>query len=492
MEKELLLERYGGQTRLAVLEDGELRELYLENEEREKLVGSIYVGRVMNVLPGMQAAFVDIGLGKNGFLHAGDILGGKSLGADAGRLEATLRERSIRDLLRPGQQIPVQVTKEPGGAKGPRLSGNVTLPGRLAVLLPTVGYTGVSRKIGSEAQRARLAGLAEQIRPEGMGLILRTAAEQAEDEEIRRDVEYLRGLWEDIARRAAYTTAPALLHRDMGLIDRALRDMLLPDVAAMKVEGRETYEAVLEEAGPLAGKVRLYQGETPLFDLYRVDSRLEHALRRKVWLDSGGYLVIDHTEALTVIDVNTGKYVGKNCLKDTIFALNCEAAEEIVRQLRLRDIGGIIVIDFIDMEDPEQRDALVQKLREELKKDRTRTNVVGLSGLGLLEMTRKKVHQPLHTLLNEPCPLCQGSGTVRSARSIAQGALYRLRGLALGEGAWLISAHPEVAGQLLLMGVPGGIRAFVRSKPGNKREEVRLEPVLEQELPPKARLLPPQ
>ncbi len=490
MEKELLLERYGGQTRLAVLEDGELRELYLENEEREKLVGSIYVGRVMNVLPGMQAAFVDIGLGKNGFLHAGDILGGKSLGADAGRLEATLRERSIRDLLRPGQQIPVQVTKEPGGAKGPRLSGNVTLPGRLAVLLPTVGYTGVSRKIGSEAQRARLAGLAEQIRPEGMGLILRTAAEQAEDEEIRRDVEYLRGLWEDIARRAAYTTAPALLHRDMGLIDRALRDMLLPDVAAMKVEGRETYEAVLEEAGPRQAKC-LYQGKTPCLTCtgWTVGWNTPCAAR---WLDSGGYLVIDHTEALTVIDVNTGKYVGKNCLKDTIFALNCEAAEEIVRQLRLRDIGGIIVIDFIDMEDPEQRDALVQKLREELKKDRTRTNVVGLSGLGLLEMTRKKVHQPLHTLLNEPCPLCQGSGTVRSARSIAQGALYRLRGLALGEGAWLISAHPEVAGQLLLMGVPGGIRAFVRSKPGNKREEVDLEPVLEHELPPKARLLPPQ
>lgn len=492
MEKELLVERYGEQTRLAVLEDGELRELYLENEEREKLVGSIYAGRVMNVLPGMQAAFVDIGLGKNGFLHTGDILGGKSLGADADRLEASLKTHSIRDLLRPGQQIPVQVTKEPGGAKGPRLSGNITLPGRLAVLLPTVSYTGVSRKIESEEHRARLARLAEQIRPGGMGLILRTAAEQADEEEIRQDVEYLRGLWEDIARRAAYTAAPALLHRDMGLIGWALRDMLLPDVRTMKVDGRETYEAVLAGAGPLADKVCLYQGEIPLFDLYRVDTRLEHALRRKVWLDSGGYLVIDHTEALTAIDVNTGKYVGKNCLEDTIFALNCEAAAEIVRQLRLRDIGGIIVIDFIDMEDPGQREALVQKLRQELKKDRTRTNVVGLTGLGLLEMTRKKVYQPLHTLLNEPCPLCQGSGRIRSARSIARGALYRLRGLARGEGTWLISAHPEVAGQLLLMGVPGGIRAFVRSKPGLPRDEVDLEPVLEHELPPKSRLLPPQ
>ena len=294
--------------------------------------------------------------------HAGDILGERPGPTRAGwRPPGALHPGPAAS----GQQIPVQVTKEPG-AQGAAAVGERHPARPPGGLLPTVGYTGVSRKIGSEAQRARLAGLAEQIRPEGMGLILRTAAEQAEDEEIRRDVEYLRGLWEDIARRAAYTAAPALLHRDMGLIDRALRDMLLPDVAAMKVEGRRRTKPCWKRPGPWQAKCACTR-ETPCLTCTGWTAGWNTPCAAR-WLDSGGYLVIDHTEALTVIDVNTGKYVGKNCLKDTIFALNCEAAEEIVRQLRLRDIGGIIVIDFIDMEDPEQRDALVQKLREELKR----------------------------------------------------------------------------------------------------------------------------
>lgn len=497
MEKELLLEAFPAQTRLAVVEDGVLCELYMERKGREKLVGNIYMGRVMNVLPGMEAAFVDIGLERNGFLYAGDIqVDRRSLGEEGQALEEALKELSIKKLVRPGQQLPVQVVKEPGGAKGPRLSCNITLPGRLVVLLPTVGYVGVSRRIESEEERSRLRQLAEGLRPQGMGFIVRTAAQGAGEEDLAKDAAYLLRLWDSICQQARCAPAPALLHRDLGLVNRAVRDMLLPEVKRLAVEGQEAYEIARRHAAmisqELAQKVELYRAETPLMHLYRVEAQMEKALERRVWLPSGGYLVFDYAEALTVVDVNTGKFVGKHSLSDTVFRINCEAVVELVRQLRLRDIGGIIVIDFIDMDEEEHREALLQLLRKELKKDRTKTNLVGLTGLGLVEMTRKKVHQPIHTLVKQPCPLCKGTGLVFTPQSIAFSALDQLRAVAQGAGAWLIQCHPDVAGQLLLTGAPPGVKAYVKPEPDRERDSFDLSPVLEHQLPPKTRPLPPQ
>ncbi|MEA4899459.1 ribonuclease E/G [Bacillota bacterium Meth-B3] len=415
--KQLLLESRAGQTRLALLEDGSLSELYVEREGREKLVGNLYLGRAMNVLPGMQAAFVDIGLSKNGFLYAGDIqLDRRSLGPDAAALEQALSGQSISKLIRPGQEVLVQVVKEPGGDKGPRLSMNATLPGRMAVLLPTLSYVGVSRRIESPAERDRLRALAERLKPQGMGLIVRTAADGAGEEALARDIAYLVRLWDSIVERARYAIAPSLVHRDLSLTHRAVRDMLLPDVESLTVDGESALTAARAHAAMLSdelpAKIRPHSDSYPLFEAHRIDAQTEKALGRKVWLKSGGYLVFDYAEALTVIDVNTGRYVGRKTLSDTVFEINREAASEIARQLRLRDIGGIIVIDFIDMDLDEHREALLAHFAQALKRDRTKTNLVGLTGLGLVEMTRKKVHQPLHTILTETCPTCQGSGRV--------------------------------------------------------------------------------
>ncbi|MEG0934899.1 MAG: Rne/Rng family ribonuclease [Clostridia bacterium] len=497
MEKELLMESFLGQTRLALLEDGDLCELYIERAGQEKLVGNIYMGRVVNVLPGMQAAFVDIGAEKNGFLYAGDIqLDIRSLGPDGQALNEQLKEMSIKKLIRAGQQVLVQVVKEPGGSKGPRLSGNITLPGRLVVLLPTVGYVGVSRRIESEQERLRLRTLSEALRPEGMGLIVRTAAEGADEETLKTDIAYLTRLWEAIHLTGDHSTAPALLHCDLSLINRSVRDMLLPDVKRLLVDGKDAHEVARKNAAmlrkSLAEKVELYTGDLPLFDLKRVNTQMERGLSRRVWLDSGGYLVIDYAEALTVIDVNTGKFVGKHSLSDTVFKINCEAVVEIVRQLRLRDIGGIIVIDFIDMDEIAQRETLLQLLKKELKRDRTKTNLVGLTGLGLVEMTRKKVHQPMHRILKMTCPMCQGSGMVLTDETVARMALDKLNALATQEGAWMIDAHPAVAGQLMLIGAPAGVRAFVHPNPACERSQFDVQGVLMNNLPPKTRPLPPQ
>lgn len=499
MRKNLLVETSGGQTRLALLEDGELAELYIERRGFEKLVGNIYQGRVVNILPGMQAAFVDIGLEKNGFLFAGDIQVDKTdFGADMEALEAQLQSLSIRKMLKMGQEILVQVVKEPGGTKGPRLSSNITLPGRMAVLLPTVGYVGVSRRIEDEEERTRLRAMAEGLKPEGMGLIVRTAAEGADEAALKTDIAYLTKLWTSIRERSEHTIAPALLHRDLSLLNRSVRDMLLPDVESLELDDKDAYETARKNAAMLSDelvdKVRFYEGETPLFDRYGVDAQTQKALSRRVWLKSGGYLVFDYAEALTVIDVNTGKYVGKHSLSDTVYKINCEAVSQIARQLRLRDLGGIIVIDFIDMEEPEHREGLLALLRKELKKDRTKTNLVGLTGLGLVEMTRKKVHQPIHKLLRQTCPRCQGSGMVLTPETVARAALHELlsRARSGAHGPFLIDATSAVAGQLLLLGAPPGVRAFVRPDESQDPDAYEITPVLENELPPKTRLLPPQ
>ena len=491
MSKTILVDRLCGETCLALIEDGALAELYFESKGHEKLTGNIYIGRVENVLPGMNAAFVDIGLDKNAFLYAGDIQIGDAL------LAEQLRGARIERLVHSGQTVMVQVVKEPGGSKGPRLSCHITLAGRLAVLLPTVRYVGVSRRIHDEAERERLRAIAEGMAKDfGCGVIVRTAAEGAGADDLRADFEALSRLWENVERRGRHTAAPALLHRDASLVDCAVRDMLCEDVESVRTDDEGLFHALQETAQALtpafAGRVVFDRAQSPLFDRFCVWKQAESAFRRHVWLKSGGYLVFDYTEALTVVDVNTGKYVGKRSLSETVFALNCEAAREIARQLRLRDVGGIIIVDFIDMDRHEQREALLDVLRECLRKDRTRTNLVGITGLGLVELTRKKVRQPLCKQKFHACAACQGSGLVPSHEFTARQALseVRRRRMRGDETPYLIAAAPPVAGILLKLGAPlgaGTVRVLADERAAEA--EYRMEPFAAETPPSGAKLL---
>ena len=495
MKKQILAESFCGQTRLAVLEDGGLAEIYSENEGQEKLAGNIYLGRVVNVLPGMQAAFVDIGEEKNAYLSVADIqVDKKEMGIDSSSVESQLCGVSIKKLLKPGQDILVQILKEPGGAKGARASCHLTLPGRLCVLLPTVDCIGISRKITDSAERQRLYNLAAEIKPEGMGLIIRTAAETADEAELKRDIEANVRLWAMIHRRSTYSKAPALMHRDLSLIYRAVRDMLTGDDIQMYIDNEQQYRVALETADMFSAEckecIHLYNDKRPLFDVYGIDRQVEKALQRRVWLKSGGYLIIDYTEALTVIDVNTGKFTGKSSFNETVLAINCEAAKEIARQLRLRDIAGIIVIDFIDMESDEDKEKLLGCLRDALSNDRAKTNLAGVSSLGLVEMTRKRIHQPLHLQALCPCRECQGSGLVPSADTTARKILRELRARdSVGEKSpLLIETSFEVAEALLGIEVPFE-RCYVRADASLHGDKYNLVAAQENALPAKTRPL---
>lgn len=493
MTKKILLESLAGQTTLALLEDGELAELYAERKGFEKLTGNIYVGRVENVLPGMNAAFVNIGLEKNAFLYAGDIQL-DTRGEQA--LEDRLRQAEIRKLVRPGQSVVVQIVKEPGGSKGPRVSCHITLPGRLTVLLPTVKYVGISRRIAEEDERARLREITDRIAVEReVGIIVRTAAQGASEQDLRADLDMQIRLWKEIEKRGRHLNAPALLHRDDSLTDRAVRDMLTEEVECVKTDDPELFRRLQEAASLFApeylDRIVLDGEATPLFVRNRVYAQAKKALDRCVWLKSGGYLVFDYTEALTVIDVNTGKYVGKRSLAETVLRTNCEAAREIARQLRLRDLGGIIVIDFIDMDLPEQRETLLEVFREALRADRTRTNLVGITSLGLVEMTRKKVRQPIHKLMTHICPECSGSGLVPSHEALARDILVQIRNLRReGDSApYLVRASAPVAGMLVNLGAPDGGKVYVHPDPEMPDAEYDLTPVAGTTLPSYVRLL---
>ncbi len=378
MTKLLLLEQTETQTRLAVIEDSRLVELFTEPRGGDVAIGDIYLGRVMNVLPGMRAAFVDIGLDKNGFLSLDDL---PVPDEDASKIAKDAA-------LKAGYELLVQIYKLPGGDKGPRLSGCISLPGHLLVLLPTLPYVGVSRRIEQKSERNRLEKLVKSRCPEGMGAIIRTACEGADELAIAEDIEALNRKWQHLSSHARYTKAPALICCADGLTEDAAQQALLPDVEALIVEDETLLGQLKSE------KARLHRSETGLFALYRVDAQAEKLKDKRVWLPSGGFLVIDRTEAMTVIDVNSGKFVGKQSLDDTILTTNREAAIEIARQLRLRDIGGIIIIDFIDMATQDDRDQIQTCLADELKKDAARTNLLGFTRLGLMEMTRKKRRAP--------------------------------------------------------------------------------------------------
>ncbi|MDD3920200.1 MAG: Rne/Rng family ribonuclease [Eubacteriales bacterium] len=453
MKKEILVDINPYQTRVVLLEDEKPSEIYIERRGKERLVGNIYCGKVQNVLPGMQAAFVDIGLERNAFLYAGDIQIDRSefQFGDA-KSELRLPTPNIQDMVKQGQEIMVQVVKEPVGTKGARVTTNITLPGRTLVLMPTVNYVGVSRRIADEEERARLRSAIDEIKPNDMGLIVRTAAEHKSKEEFEADVVFLERLWQRIKKKNTLVTAPRLLHAEEPLVFRTIRDLFTPEIDRLTINDQEFYERVQIVAGitspQLRDRVVLYQGEDDLFDRFDLETKIDQALSRKVWLANGGYIVIDQTEALTSIDVNTGRFVGStDNLQETITEANCEAAREIARQLRLRDISGIIIIDFIDMEDIADKERVLDTLKSELKNDRTKSNVLGITQLGLVEMTRKKTRHCISNMLQTTCPYCHGDGRVLSPETVVlkvrKAILRRLHEDAAE--SYLVEVHPDVA-----------------------------------------------
>lgn len=456
----LLMERVMDQTRLAVIEDGALCELYEQRPSGENLSGNIYLGRVENVLPGMNAAFVDIGMEKKGFLAAGDI---RLFSQGDRALSTMLGKARIEKLVRPGQQVLVQVIRAQPGAKGPRLSCHITLPGRTMVLLAGISYVGVSRKIGDNCERARLRDIGLSLTGDGAdGVIIRTAARGLDEAALRAEFTVLKAQWADLKRRAEYTAAPKLLHDDNDLALHAVRDRLTEDVEAVWTDDESCFDRMTALAGAmapgLADRIQMHSGETPLFDLYRVDSQIDRALERYVWLKSGGSLVIDETEAMTVVDVNTSKNTGRRDADDTILDANCEAARELMRQLRLRDIGGMVVVDFIDMRREGDREKLMDVLRVYAEADRNRTRVVDITALGLVELTRKRVRQSLSRQLTHTCSACGGNGTVPSHETTARRAMRDLwRRRRAGDGTALrLEAAPAVCGWIKKIGLPEG------------------------------------
>lgn len=455
MIKEIIINAGHGETRAAVLEDRRLVELYVERESHQRTAGNIYKGKVENVLPGMQAAFVDIGLEKNAFLYVEDALAYRSGPDQEDEVVDGPQFPPINEVLFEGQEILVQVTKEPIGTKGARVVTHVTIPGRYLVLMPTVEYVGISRRIEDEKERDRLKAIARRIRPRGMGLIVRTVAEGKEEKDLEQDCWFLSRIWERILDKSNRFPAPTLLYKDYDLVYRLIRDHFTPEVERLVIDTRAEYNKILdllESLSPyLKSRVWLYDDATAIFEAYGIEAEIDGALERKVWLNCGGYLVIDHTEALTSIDVNTGKFIGTTNLADTVLTTNLEASVEIARQLRLRDIGGIIIVDYIDMERPEDNEKVLVRLEEEVRRDKTKTHILGFTHLGLVEITRKKVKDSLQAQLERACPYCNGTGRVLSEETVALRCEREMRKLVntTKAEALLLAVHPSVAAQVI-------------------------------------------
>jgi ribonuclease G len=486
MGREILASVDSFEVRVAVVEDGVLSGIMVERGE--PLAGNIYKGRVASVLPGMEAAFVDVGLERNAFLPLADIRSERIGGEE---LEDPIGRGRIAERLRVGQEILLQVTKEPRGSKGARATTYVALPGHYIVLMPTVSGVGVSRRIDDEHERKRLRGLADRLRPpragrgERMGLIVRTAAEGVGERDLTDDIRFLAQLWEGVTERARAARAPALLYQDLGLVGRVVRDLFTGEVDRFVVDSAAELERIRELLvsfpKALLERLQLHSGARPLFEAFGVEREIERALHRKVWLRSGGYLVFDRTEAATVIDVNTGKYVGKTDQPSTILRTNLEAAEEVARQVRLRDLGGIILVDFIDMESEKHRRRVVAALQDAVTADRTKTHIIDLTGLGLVELTRKRVYQNLDEIMRIPCPYCEGRGRVLSPHSVAVRVRREVGRLAqTSRGRCLVAlVHPEVAavlgedaGWTDAIARESGKTILVRARPGVHLERV--------------------
>lgn len=452
MAKEIIVNTGTRETRVALIDNGKLVELHVEREEQ--VAGSIYKAKVANVLPGMDAAFVDIGLERNAFLYAGDVLPEAGEEFPAAKKEAA-RGTHIKDLLKVGQEILVQVVKGPRGTKGARVSTRISLPGRYLVLMPDADNLGISRKIDEKSERDRLKRITEKFKPTGFGFIVRTEAEGKGEKELRNDLEFLLRMWQQIQDRSKTVPAPGLIHQDLSLTYRTIRDVFGSDVQKMFIDSPAEREKALEVMSLLSPKQKsrivLYDDSEPIFEHFSIENEIDRLLRRKVWLKSGGHVTIDQTEALTTIDVNTGKFIGSTSLSDTILKTNLEAAAEIARQMRLRDTGGIVIIDFIDMASARDRTHVVNTLEKALRKDRTRTKISNISPLGLVEMTRKRTGETISEIVNEACPYCQGRGAILSPESVSIQIERELDKLAaeVDDEAFLVTAHPEVAEYLI-------------------------------------------
>ncbi len=480
MNKEMIVSANGHETRVAILEDDQLAEIFVERERNRGVVGNVYKGRVSKVLPGMQSSFIDIGLERDGFLYVSDVItnldefdgddegevrakgdadaepekGDKPKGRDR---EDRQPEAKIEELLKEGQDVVVQVAKEPLGTKGARLTGHVTLPGRFLVFMPTVDHIGISRKIATREERARLRGIVREFRDQhnfGGGVIIRTAAEGRTKEDILADLNYFHKIWVEMRQKSEGRRAPAVIYQEPSLVNKLLRDLLTDDYSAIRIDDPREHERIVEFIGrimpSLSSRVKLYDKDYPIFEEYGVQAELDKALRSKVWLKSGGSIVINQTEALVAIDVNTGRYVGKKTagrLEDTILKTNLEAAREIVRQIRLRDLGGIIVLDFIDMEEKKNRQKVFQAVEQELRKDRAPSKALQVSDFGLVIVTRKRVKQSLERVLTEPCPYCSGAGTIKSSSTVCYEILTEMKkiGPDLDGPGVLLRVNPDIA-----------------------------------------------
>jgi ribonuclease G len=418
------------ETRVALLQNGVVQELHIERTSSHGLVSNIYLGRVVRVLPGMQSAFIDIGLERTAFLHVADIWeenrGNGHHGGNNGS-----EAKPIERILTEGQSLLVQVIKDPIGTKGARLSTQISIAGRLLVFLPQEKHVGISQRIGDETAREQLRARIQALAGEASGgFIVRTVAAEANDDELRADIDYLRRLWGELRQRATTAPTPTLLHEDLTLGQRVLRDLVTHETTSIVVDSRENFQKLKTFAAEFVPQVlpllEHYTGERPLFDLHNVEDEIEKALARRVDLKSGGYLIIDQTEAMTTVDVNTGGFVGVRSFDDTIFKTNLEAAQTIARQLRLRNLGGIIVVDFIDMESEEHRNAVLEELNRTLARERTRITVNGFTDLGLVEMTRKRTRESLAHVLCEPCPTCGGRGEIKAAKTMCYEILREL------------------------------------------------------------------
>jgi ribonuclease G len=486
MQKEMIVSSNGHETMVAILEDDQVAEVFVERERQRGVVGNVYKGRVSKVLPGMQSSFIDIGLERDGFLYVADVVDtleefdrldsdddgnggpkdgkpearGESKGdrGDArGESRAERPQPKIEDLLKQGQEILVQVVKEPLGTKGARLTSHVTIAGRFLVFMPTVDHVGVSRKIESREERSRLRGIVREFREQrGFtgGVIIRTAAASRPKEDIVKDLEAFHTIWTEIRQKMESERAPAVAYREQSLVSKLLRDLLTEEFQAIRIDNEHEYRRTLdlvERIMPnLAPRVKLYTKPYPIFEEYGVQAEIDKALKSKVWLKSGGSIVINQTEALVAIDVNTGRYVGKKSagrLEDTIVKTNLEAVKEIVRQIRLRDLGGIIVLDLIDMEEKKNRQKILQAVELELKKDRSPSKALQVSDFGLIIITRKRVKQSLERVLTEPCPYCSGTGMIKSSATICYEILSEIRKIAgdLNGHRLLLRVNPDIA-----------------------------------------------
>ncbi|MBI4652511.1 Rne/Rng family ribonuclease [Candidatus Desantisbacteria bacterium] len=451
MIKEIIVNLEKNEIRVAILENKQVVELFIDRIKEPRIIGNIYKGKVSNILPGMQAAFIDIGLPRNAFLYVNDIADDmdeykelmtqedeiedkENIDYDPSAIQAFPSRKTnllIEDILKKGQEILVQINKEPIEKKGARVTSHITLPGRYLVLMPMVEHTGISRRIENINERERLRDIIKGIKPPGTGVIIRTVSEGVEEASFRTDMDFLLKIWEKIQHNSSNKSAPSLIHEDLGIIYKVIRDYFNHDINTLIIDSSEEYEKIVNFVDSLLpemkSRIKLYSRPEPIFEAYGIEEEIQKVFNKKVKLKCGGHIIIEQTEALVSIDVNTGKYVGKRNLEETVLKTNLEAAEEIASQLRLRDIGGIIIIDFIDMEKKENQEKVLQKLTEVLKNDKAKTNILQLTELGLVEMTRKRVKENLTRLLCQPCPYCSGRAIVKSILTMSLEVIRELK-----------------------------------------------------------------